>query len=118
MDKRFLDDVVWHYRHPDHRGKSSGRVYRAANLSCGDQIELYLVIEKGVVKSASYSGDLCSIANYGADLLLESLIGQPLSTVEQITSVQLLDSLGASLLANPVRLKCFELAQVALQRKT
>ena len=117
MDKQLLDDIIWHYRHPAHRGRSKGKKYTAQNLSCGDSIEIYLQIMDGIVKSASFSGELCSIASYGADQLLEYLIGRPLADLTKVTSADLLGEGGASLLQNPVRLKCFELAQSALHKK-
>jgi NifU-like protein involved in Fe-S cluster formation len=114
MDKLFLEDIIYRYKHPKHRARLSTQTHHAENLSCGDVIDICLEIEDGIVKSAHYDGQLCSIANYGADLLLENLIGQPIEAIGQINSAQLLGDFGVSLLQNPVRLKCFELAQLAV----
>ncbi|MDR3125937.1 MAG: iron-sulfur cluster assembly scaffold protein [Candidatus Nomurabacteria bacterium] len=114
MDKALLSEIVYRYKFPKHRShRAKGRAYHAENLSCGDIITIYLQIEKGYVKSASYTGQLCSIASFGAELLLDKLIGQPISSIP--SSADLLGASGASLLKNPVRLKCFELAQLALK---
>jgi nitrogen fixation NifU-like protein len=115
MDKLFLEAVIHHYKHPQHRGAGAGRACHAENLSCGDSITVRLEIQNGQIKSATYDGQLCSIANYGADLLMSKIIGQPLAAAQKISSAELLKTAGADLLKNPVRLKCFELAQVALK---
>jgi nitrogen fixation NifU-like protein len=115
MNKHLLDEIVYRYKHPQHRAKGAGKTYHAENLSCGDSITIYLDVQKGKVKSASYEGQLCSIANYGADLLLDQLIGQPTEKINQLNSADLLKT--NDLLQNPVRLKCFELAQYALKSR-
>ena len=112
MDKLLLEEVIDRYKHPRHRGRiTAAKEFRAQNLSCGDVITLYLEIDNNVVKSAKFDGELCSIANYGAELLLDRIIGQPITAV---TSRELLGDFDGGLLNNPVRLKCFELPQVAL----
>jgi nitrogen fixation NifU-like protein len=115
MNKALLEEIIHRYKYPKRRGQVSGRALRAENLSCGDIIAVQLDIQNGLIKSAKYDGQLCSIANFGADLLLDQLIGQPLAAASQINSAQLLGESGQELLQNPVRLKCFELAQLALK---
>jgi nitrogen fixation NifU-like protein len=115
MDKQLLEEIVFRYKHPQHRSGGSGETYHAENLSCGDSITIYLDIQNHHIKSASFDGELCSIANYGADLLLDKLIGQPASTIQNLNSADLLKT--KDLLQNPVRLKCFELAQAALKSR-
>ncbi|MDR1032879.1 MAG: iron-sulfur cluster assembly scaffold protein [Candidatus Nomurabacteria bacterium] len=114
MDKLLLDDVIWRYKHPAHRGKSEGQACRTSNPSCGDDITLYIQVNDGLLKSASFDGQMCSIANYGAELLLDHIIGQNLSIAVKVTSADLLGKANTGLLSNPVRLKCFELASNAL----
>lgn len=128
MNQLLLDDIVFHYKHPIHRGTIAGvQPLVDVNRSCGDEIELYLVIKNGRVANAKFSGSLCSIANYGAELLVSQIINQPIAKLTSITSQQLLDSVNAnfdcsskqtistanSLLENPTRLRCFETAQRA-----
>ena len=114
MDRLLLEEIISRYKHPQHRGHGGGQQFRAKNVSCGDEITLYLVIKNGVVESASFDGSLCSIANFGAELLIDGMIGRKVSDIKKITSCELLGDV--ELLKNPVRLKCFELAQVALSK--
>jgi nitrogen fixation NifU-like protein len=114
VDKLLLEDIVHRYKYPRHRGKGAGQICSASNPSCGDDLTLYIVVKNGVVDSASFDGQMCSIANYGAELLLDHIIGQKLSAAIKTTSADLLDKANTGLLSNPVRLKCFELASNAL----
>ncbi|MDR0957283.1 MAG: iron-sulfur cluster assembly scaffold protein [Candidatus Nomurabacteria bacterium] len=114
MDKVFLEEIIYRYKHPLHRGKNSGQKIASENVSCGDKITIYLEIFDDKIVDAKFDGSLCSIANYGAELLLDKIIGQKITELSQINSADLLGEIGASLLQNPVRLKCFELAQIAL----
>ncbi|MDR0397757.1 MAG: iron-sulfur cluster assembly scaffold protein [Candidatus Nomurabacteria bacterium] len=117
MDKLLLEEVIARYKHPKHRGDTKSKCCKkcsAKNLSCGDDVVLYIGIQSGKIANASFNGSLCSIANYGADLLCESVIGKTVGEAKSITSQELLKT-NTGLLGNPVRLKCFELAQDALK---
>lgn len=116
LDKFLLDDIIYHYKHPKYRGSLPSSVHtQASNTSCGDEIYLYLQIKNNKIIDARFSGQMCAIANYGAELLCNHIISQDLATAKTLRSTNLLKTeQGASLLCNPIRLKCFELAQQAL----
>lgn len=116
MDKIFSEEIIDRYKHPIHRGKNSGQTFSAKNISCGDEITLFLEVKNGRIESAKFDGSLCSIANFGAELLLDKIIGQKIGDLSKITSRELLNDRDVSLLENPVRLKCFEIAGVALAK--
>lgn len=118
MNRALLDDILFRYKHPRYQGKIVDVPPLCdANISCGDEINLYLSMRDGKIIDARYNGKFCSIANYGAELLLDKIIGLPINEAEKVTSPQLLSNQQAeSLLQNPTRLKCFELAQRALQK--
>jgi nitrogen fixation NifU-like protein len=119
MDKLLLDEILEHYKHPWHRrtGSSNGGrgalACHAANTSCGDDLTLYVTVIDGVVEAATFDGELCTIATYGADMLAERIVGMRVEEVEKLTNAELLGEMGSPMLTNPVRLKCFELAQRA-----
>lgn len=113
-----MDDILFRYKHPRYQGKiDSVPPLDDANISCGDEIHLYLSIQDGLIVDVRYNGTFCSIANYGAELLIDRIIGLPVNDAKEVTSPQLLSNQQAeSLLHNPTRLKCFELAQRALRK--
>mgnify|MGYP003596344281 CR=1 FL=1 len=114
MDKLMLDEIIFRRKNSRNRGQNDGQIFRAENTSCGDVIDLYLKIENGEIVAANFDGELCSIANFGADLLCDTIVGRQIANATEIDSAKLLPR-GAELLKNPVRLKCFELAQKALR---
>lgn len=117
MDGELLDDILFRYKHPRHHGQLASAPLTDSNPSCGDSIELYLDIQQGIVRQAAFTGQMCAIANYGAELLCDQLANQPVAQVKAITSQQLLPT-SCSLLTNPTRLRCFETAQRALAKLT
>lgn len=116
LDKFLLDDIIYHYKHPKYRGSLPSSVRaQASNTSCGDEIDLYIQIKNNKIVDARFSGQMCAIANYGAELLCAYIINQDLIDMKNLKNSNLLKTeQGSSLLCNPVRLKCFELAQQAL----
>jgi len=76
---------------------------------------MFVSTHDGVIDDMKFDGEMCSICNYGAELLCERAIGIGVEEARELGSKELLGETGRSLLNNPVRLKCFELAQVALE---
>lgn len=117
-DQDLLDDIIFTYRHPRYQGKIAHiSPLTDGNPSCGDQIELYLDIKDGIITGASYTGQLCSIATYGAEKLIGAITGKPLADALAISASDLLPH-DCSLPSNPTRLTCFTTAQRALQNLT
>ena len=116
LDKFLLDDIIYRYKHPKYRGSLPSSVRaQASNTSCGDEIDLYIQIKNNKIVDARFSGQMCAIANYGAELLCAYIINPDLADMKNLKNSNLLKTeQGSSLLCNPIRLKCFELAQHAL----
>lgn len=98
------------------------------NPLCGDTIHLYLNIENGYVKEASFQGAGCAISTASASLMTETLIGKSVPDVERIfeqfqdmmttenplpTELKKLVAL-SGVKAFPMRVKCATLAWHAL----
>lgn len=117
-DQSLLDDIIFTHRHPQHQGKIAHiSPLTDGNPSCGDQIKLYLDIKDGIIIRASYTGQLCSIATYGAERLASAITDKPLADALALSASDLLPH-NCSLLFNPTRLTCFTTAQRALQSLT
>ncbi len=117
-DQDLLDDIIFTYRHPQYQGKIAHiSPLTDGNPSCGDQIKLYLDIKDGIVIRASYTGQLCSIATYGAEKLISAITDKPLADALTLSASDLLPH-DCPLLSNPTRLTCFTTAQRALQSLT
>lgn len=117
-DQSLLDDIIFTHRHPRHQGELAHiSPLTDGNPGCGDRIELYLDIKDGIIARASYTGQLCSIATYGAEKLISTITDKPLADALALSASDLLPH-NCSLLFNPTRLTCFTTAQRALQSLT
>ena len=54
------------------------------NPLCGDQLRVYLQVEDGRVKDASFEGHGCAISKASASLMTERVKGMPLAEVETL----------------------------------
>ena len=117
-DQDLLDDIIFTHRHPQYQGKIAHiSPLTDDNPSCGDQIKLYLDIKDDIIIRASYTGQLCSIATYGAERLASAITSKPLADALTLSASDLLPH-DCPLLSNPTRLTCFTTAQRALQSLT
>ncbi len=99
--------IIDRARNPQHAGELVGATHtlRASNLSCGDEVTLYLAVEDGLVQDARHLSRACSICTASTDLLCADLIGKPWPTSVDATSH--VAQLGIEL--SPGRQKCAEL---------
>lgn len=117
-DQSLLDDIIFTHRHPRYQGELAHiSPLTDSNPGCGDRIELYLDIKDGIITGASYTGQLCSIATYGAEKLIGVITDKPLADALTLSASDLLPH-DCPLLSNPTRLTCFTTAQRALQSLT
>lgn len=79
--------IFEHWRVPFHRerkfeadlhGRGVGRV-------CGDEIDLYLFVEGGVIQDAFFDGDACTICLGMASLVTQHIVGRSVAEVKKLT---------------------------------
>ncbi|MBT8379377.1 MAG: SUF system NifU family Fe-S cluster assembly protein [Ignavibacteria bacterium] len=97
------------------------------NPLCGDRLDVYLIVEEGIVKDISFKGDGCAISKASASVMTSLLKGKKIEEVEKmfesfhdLVTGKLgdnpdLDKLGkmavfAGVQEFPVRVKCASLA--------
>lgn len=56
------------------------------NPLCGDKVQIYLNIEKGVIQNATFTGSGCAISTASASLMTEALIGKTTKEVINLSS--------------------------------
>jgi len=96
---------------------------RGVNPSCGDDIELMLRVEDGVISDASFTGIGCAISQASTSMMIDDIKGKTLKEAEEllttfigmiqreVTDPARIDTLGeAAALQNvsnmPARVKC------------
>lgn len=81
--------VMDHAKYKRNYGKLEGEEIRKIhykNPTCGDVITLYLQIEKGKIKSASFEGEGCSISMASSSMMTELIRNKDLQLVAEIRS--------------------------------
>lgn len=92
----YNDTVIEHFNKPQNVGEiqncdAAGKV---SSEFCGDMIFLYLAVAGGVIQDAKAKTFGCAAAVASASMLSTLLIGRTLEEAKQITSEQIVESLG------------------------
>lgn len=70
--------VLDHYKKPRNFRKIDQPTHFAngSNPLCGDKIQVYLILENGIVKDLSFEGSGCAICTASSSMMTQSLIGK------------------------------------------
>jgi nitrogen fixation NifU-like protein len=99
LDNLYQEVILDHYKRPQNKKLATtfdAQVHHV-NPSCGDEIDLNLTIESGVVTSITWDGVGCSISQASVSILTELLIGKSITDAYAIYDnfVTLMQSKGA-----------------------
>lgn len=86
LEDLYREVIIDHSRNPRNRA-AVGRVDAHAeghNPLCGDEIDIDLEIEEGVVTGIAVSGQGCSISQASASMMSEAIKGKTLAEIETI----------------------------------
>lgn len=110
----FDEHVLPHFESPYHRGSclDATHRHRARNEPCGDEVELELRIQAGVIREAWFSGRGCIVSQAAASMLVQKLEGHTVSDAAAFTPQQMLELFRAPL--TPTRRRCCLVAWEAL----
>jgi len=104
-------------------------VREGVNLSCGDEIKLYVKVRDGKMESLSFEGKGCIVSQASTNLMIERVLGESLENIHEILeNVKRMvkgEEYDKNLLKNvsimenirsyPNRVKCFMLAWRTLE---
>ncbi len=105
------------YRNPEHYGKP-GKFSQSESCyspSCGDRFVVYLELEDGRVKNASFEGSGCVISTVATSKLCSYLIGRSLSDVKEMNLDSIKKLLGVTELSIS-RVKCATVSLEAVKK--
>ena len=111
-----MNTILEHWKKPFHRerrpeadlhGRHVGRV-------CGDEIDLYLFVEGGVIQDAFFDGDACTICLGMASLVTQHIIGWSIEEVQKLTETDVFQ-LASDVEIPKTRHGCALVALTALQ---
>lgn len=130
LESLYRDAILEHYKRPRNRGSlpDATHVQEGLNPSCGDELELFLRVEDGVVREARFEGVGCAISQASASMMTERIEGVAVEdALELAASFKAMvrgeapaDSLGEARVLQgvsklPARVKCADLPWITLE---
>ena len=117
MDPLYQEHILDHYKHPRNRERMEDADVRekGRNLSCGDDIVIYLKWdnERKALARMTFEGLGCAISQSGASMLSERVAGMTKDEILRLTKADM-DALYGTVIG-PSREKCALLALSTLQ---
>ena len=126
LDDLYNELIKDHANHPRNCHLMEDATFAAPghNRSCGDSLVLYLKVEDGIIRDASFVGEGCQIFKASASLMTDRLKGKSTSEAESLfnsfhdvltTEAPIGDELGklaalGGVRKFPMRIKCATLA--------
>ena len=102
--------MISHYEHPHNKGrleKPTAKMHEF-NPTCGDEITMYLDIEKGRIKDVKFEGTGCAISMATASMMTDYVKGKSVEELEKMGVKDVIDLIGLD--PGPARLKCATLS--------
>lgn len=111
----YRQQILDHYRNPRNYGELDDPTFShvGENTMCGDEVELDVRLDDGVIEAVAFRGDGCAISQASASLLTEQLVGMDLDELEALDRDDMLELLGVDI--SPMRIKCAVLAEKVAQ---
>jgi nitrogen fixation NifU-like protein len=111
----YREDILDHYKNPHNFNDLPDKTHsaREMNASCGDMVEIYLKIEKGVVIEAAFRGVGCALSTAAASMLTDKIKGMKVDEVAKMGEMTIKEMMGE---VNPGRIKCVMLPLVVLKK--
>jgi len=82
----YKEIILDHYRSKKNRRKLDTADYHqeGVNPSCGDDIELFIKTDAGLITEITYDGIGCSICTASANMLCEALVGNSVEFADKV----------------------------------
>lgn len=126
----YQEVILDHYKNPHNYGSLPGaRLIHEENPSCGDQIDLQLIVENNRIQAIKFTGQGCAISRASASMMTDVVEGKTVDEAQHliaefqemlVNGTETPDELGdlealQGVRQFPVRVKCATLAWHALQ---
>ncbi|MFB1051179.1 Fe-S cluster assembly sulfur transfer protein SufU [Paraliobacillus sp. JSM ZJ581] len=78
LDTLYRQVIMDHYKNPRNRGSfdEESLTINMNNPTCGDRIQLHLLVEDDIVKDAKFEGEGCSISLSSASMMTQAIKGK------------------------------------------
>jgi len=112
----YREEFMEIYKNPMNLGviESPSVFEHGVNESCGDEMDLYLSVENGIVTDAKFKATSCSVGVVSSAILTEVIRGKTLAEVKELNKEKLLELIGVNLTTS--RIKCATLPLETLKK--
>jgi nitrogen fixation NifU-like protein len=88
LEDLYREIILDHYKNPRNRGVLAPPAVRTEghNPLCGDEIEVYLDVQDGIVADVKISGQGCSISQSSASMMSAAVKGKKVDDVRALVS--------------------------------
>src|SRR4030095_12606807 len=95
-DDIYREIILDHYRNPRNKGKleNANVTVHDSNPLCGDEIDIHLKVNDGVVSDVKFEGKGCAISQASASMLTEMVMGKDLNVVKDLKKEDILENIG------------------------
>jgi nitrogen fixation NifU-like protein len=101
----YIENLLDYYQNPRNKGRIEDATVSISggNPGCGDVVTMYVKIEDGIAKEVSFEGQGCTISQAGASMVAEKYQGEPIETIEQASSDDMIDEMGREVVVSRIR---------------
>ena len=101
----YIENLLDYYQNPRNKGRIENATVSVSggNPGCGDVVTMYVTIEDGIARQISFEGQGCTISQAGASMVAEKYEGEPLETIEQASTDDMIDEMGREVVISRVR---------------
>lgn len=77
LDNLYKELILEHYKRPRNKGRLENAVHQEGlNPSCGDEINLFLLIQNGIIQDVRFTGEGCAISQASSSMMTEAIKGK------------------------------------------
>ena len=101
----YIENLLDYYQNPRNKGRIEDATVSVSggNPCCGDVVTMYVTIEDGKATQISFEGQGCTISQAGASMVAEKYEGEPIETIEQASTDDMIDEMGREVVISRVR---------------
>jgi nitrogen fixation protein NifU and related proteins len=89
LDQLYRQVIMDHYKNPRNRGEldGDGITINMNNPTCGDTIQLQMIVNDGKVEDVKFDGDGCSISMSSASMMTQAIKGKDTDTAIKLATI-------------------------------
>lgn len=86
LDELYKQVILDHNKNPRNFGvlENANSHAKGHNPLCGDQVDLYLIIDNGIIKDVKFNGSGCAISKASASIMTSLIKGKTIEEAKQL----------------------------------